>query len=454
MEGSIVTRTSDVMKFGRKLAALDKKNRDHGVKSLSRWLSNRKRQLSEIDLLRVWKALYYCMWLSDKSLVQQDLAVQLSRLIHVFGSPESSLLFVKTFFLTINREWLLLDSLRLDKFYMFIRKMLEETFRFLAAHQWQPSIVEKFMLMLSESSLNASDDKGAIGVKYHMIDIYIPELSKVINDDLSQKDFNEPVLASSTFTILFSPFLNLLSHASDQLLIQKVKKYIFKVLCEQHKKIPLKEPSNEDNSKSVESRFPIDFEQFSTDLFELASSRKISEKNRNVLYSVREWFNKAQLPEKNREMRLKKRLKELGTSTDIESTSSSSSSSSNVTLNDPLSSEERSTSNQTLTKRSRSSNRRQLENFGLFIEEKNGHHRKRIAFEQPMNTRDIGEIQSMPPFSKEISTDSVENIITTTTTTTTTTTMKTDDSKGSNTVSKRHHKKKSLKQQQEKQQHR
>ncbi len=49
------------LNFGKKLAAIEKPVRDRGVKALSRWLSKRN-TLSELDLLKIWKGLYYCKY--------------------------------------------------------------------------------------------------------------------------------------------------------------------------------------------------------------------------------------------------------------------------------------------------------------------------------------------------------------------------------------------------------
>ena len=58
------------VKFGAKLAHTEKSIRDSTVKSLAAWLGARK-QMSEIELMKVWKGLFYCMWMSDKVPVQQ-----------------------------------------------------------------------------------------------------------------------------------------------------------------------------------------------------------------------------------------------------------------------------------------------------------------------------------------------------------------------------------------------
>ena len=74
----------EIINFAKRLADNEKANRDVAVKQLRVWLA-KKPNLSESDLLKIWKGLFFCMWMSDKSPVQQELAATISKLIHCFG---------------------------------------------------------------------------------------------------------------------------------------------------------------------------------------------------------------------------------------------------------------------------------------------------------------------------------------------------------------------------------
>jgi ribosomal RNA-processing protein 1 len=58
--------------FSRALGSTDFHTRERGLQALTLWLS-RRAEVSEHDLLRLWKALFYCFWHSDKSPVQASL---------------------------------------------------------------------------------------------------------------------------------------------------------------------------------------------------------------------------------------------------------------------------------------------------------------------------------------------------------------------------------------------
>jgi ribosomal RNA-processing protein 1 len=70
------------------------------------------------DFLRLWKGLYYCMWMSDKPLVQEELAEDLGSLVHCFPDVKVGIQFFRNFLETMCLEWFGIDQWRIDKFMM------------------------------------------------------------------------------------------------------------------------------------------------------------------------------------------------------------------------------------------------------------------------------------------------------------------------------------------------
>lgn len=56
-------------KFARALGSTDYNTREQGLAALSRWLTSRQ-QVSEMDMLKLWKGIFFCFWHSDKEPVQ------------------------------------------------------------------------------------------------------------------------------------------------------------------------------------------------------------------------------------------------------------------------------------------------------------------------------------------------------------------------------------------------
>ena len=67
----ITNPTTDQLTFAKALASPDKGTRDKTVLSLVRYFSKNNNDMTELEMLKLWKALYYCFWLSDKVPIQQ-----------------------------------------------------------------------------------------------------------------------------------------------------------------------------------------------------------------------------------------------------------------------------------------------------------------------------------------------------------------------------------------------
>ena len=65
------------MPLGRYLASTEKRVRDRAIRSLAAFVLMRAQEgglsMSPAELSKLWKGLFYCFWMSDKPLVQQQL---------------------------------------------------------------------------------------------------------------------------------------------------------------------------------------------------------------------------------------------------------------------------------------------------------------------------------------------------------------------------------------------
>ncbi|KAF9090573.1 hypothetical protein BGX23_005906 [Mortierella sp. AD031] len=165
--------------FGKKLAANDKKTRDKAVKALGKWISTKK-DFTHIELMKLWKGLFYCVWMSDKPIIQQQLSETLSSLI-IRVPRESVMAFIATFWETICGEWHGIDRLRLDKFYFLLRRFLSYSFRMLKENEWDLETIEEFTTVMINGPLNASSKQVPDGIRFHLIEIYLEELEKVVS---------------------------------------------------------------------------------------------------------------------------------------------------------------------------------------------------------------------------------------------------------------------------------
>ncbi|KAJ5481573.1 Ribosomal RNA processing protein [Penicillium sp. IBT 31633x] len=106
--------------FVRELGSSDRKVRDKALDSLTQFVRART-DLTLVDLLKLWKGLFYCFYHSDRPLTQQALARALSYSLVPSLPKETLHRFLRAFWITIGRDYHALDRIRLDKYLMLIR---------------------------------------------------------------------------------------------------------------------------------------------------------------------------------------------------------------------------------------------------------------------------------------------------------------------------------------------
>jgi ribosomal RNA-processing protein 1 len=68
--------------------------------------------------MKLWKGLFYCMWMSDKPLIQEDLAETISELVHSIIDRKTGLKFITVALKTMANHWSGIDTWRMVKFLM------------------------------------------------------------------------------------------------------------------------------------------------------------------------------------------------------------------------------------------------------------------------------------------------------------------------------------------------
>ncbi|PAV22029.1 ribosomal rna processing [Pyrrhoderma noxium] len=158
--------TSDVganaLPLGKYLASTDKKTRDKAVKSLAAFLSSARQPLPKLEMAKLWKGIFYCYWMSDKPLVQQALASELAELLLTIPSTDNSLAFLSGFWEAIVREWNGIDRLRMDKYYMLVRKFINASLRLMGRDEWNREAILAYNEILARKGgpLCPEDSRG------------------------------------------------------------------------------------------------------------------------------------------------------------------------------------------------------------------------------------------------------------------------------------------------------
>ncbi|CAH7688333.1 nucleolar protein,Nop52-domain-containing protein [Phakopsora pachyrhizi] len=236
----------DVPPLAKFLASNDKKTRDRAIDALNKFLSHSKsnqsikvsneelfsaenqtgaddlkfeeeisaddedededERLCGLELGKLYKGLFYCYWMSDKPIVQQELAQELSTLCLVVRPMKlsadrtddrwrtkllvtrSGLKFWNGFWEALNREWHGVDRHRIDKYLLLMRRFVGVGFRLLQRIGWRKQSIALWSQILKSTIFNVSDHKTCLSITYHYIDIFLEELNLVISLDPKASD--------------------------------------------------------------------------------------------------------------------------------------------------------------------------------------------------------------------------------------------------------------------------
>lgn len=113
----------------------DRKIRTAALDSLRTFLSARHiaTALSTLDILKLWKGLFYALWMCDRPLPQQQLCADLAGLLWVLPTGTKNeeeankvvVAWLRGFWATMAREWTTgIDVLRMEKFLLLVRRVL------------------------------------------------------------------------------------------------------------------------------------------------------------------------------------------------------------------------------------------------------------------------------------------------------------------------------------------
>ncbi|XP_026317409.1 ribosomal RNA processing protein 1 homolog [Hyposmocoma kahamanoa] len=189
------------IRFARLLADNEKKTRDRAVKSLKKWLINcfqRNYEFKEDDFTRIWKGLFYAVWMSDKPLVQEELCDNIASILDQFPPDQlrHALLLVKSGFKVLAAEWYGIDQHRIDKCLMLVRRYLRGSLRCLQRCDWSVHSCKMYSKMFTakDGLLCVNTPvyaRNATSMILHIIDCFLEELAKVSGGSIPLESMSE-----------------------------------------------------------------------------------------------------------------------------------------------------------------------------------------------------------------------------------------------------------------------
>ncbi|XP_005375939.1 PREDICTED: ribosomal RNA processing protein 1 homolog A [Chinchilla lanigera] len=214
------------IQLAQRLAGNEQVTRDRAVRKLRKYIVARTQRatggFTHDELLKIWKGLFYCMWMQDKLLLQEELGRTIAQLIHAFQTAEAQHLFLQTFWQTMIREWAGIDRLRLDKFYLLMRMVLNESLKAVKMRGWGERDIEQLLELLTSEILH-EDSQAPNGVKSHFLEVFLEELTKVGAAELT---------ADQNLRFV-EPFCGIAARTTDSLVLHNITRGIFETIVEQ-----------------------------------------------------------------------------------------------------------------------------------------------------------------------------------------------------------------------------
>lgn len=264
----------------KKLASCKQTIRDRSLRTvLLTWLPEQT-EISDDDMKKLWQGIFYCIWHADKSLYQSELIDRLSSAIQSLPLP-LSLHYFTVFLFTMRREWSRIDRLRLDKFYLLIRRFLNGFFSLLDSNSWDLEFTRRLMGVLFDGTFLAGDKFQGNGVNYHIASAFVEELRPFLP------------LRKEVLELLFAPFVTILGVVNDKILVSKIKSNLFDELLKMGKKLLMIRKSGtdvpEDDHVVVLGSTAVSME-FAKRFYEMGSSPDCHQGNRKSIFDLHKEF--------------------------------------------------------------------------------------------------------------------------------------------------------------------
>lgn len=165
------------LKFARALSDTEKEVRDASLESLRAWISENGESLKDSEVDRLWKALFYCIWMADKRPVITATIGAIVDLADVMGWK-----FLHGLFRCLVREWFGIDKHRVDKYYELVNAALRKGTDYVVHTETDSDFLEEsalFLGMIDETVWSRVPNAG-LGVALHILDVYVDKVMRPV----------------------------------------------------------------------------------------------------------------------------------------------------------------------------------------------------------------------------------------------------------------------------------
>ncbi|TQN73119.1 Ribosomal RNA-processing protein 1-like protein [Colletotrichum shisoi] len=167
------------MPFIRNLASSDRKLRTQALSSLQTFLGSH-RSLARLDALKLWKGLFYAMWMCDRPVPQQNLAAELAALTSCVRADDVPV-WLAAFWETMAAQWTDIDVLRMEKFLLLVRRTFAAGLQWVRDGAYADDRADALLAVYAEFPFELEGDlrKVPVGMRLHGVDVWVDELERL-----------------------------------------------------------------------------------------------------------------------------------------------------------------------------------------------------------------------------------------------------------------------------------
>jgi len=186
---------------------------------LRTWLKDNP-ELERLEYLKLWKGLYFAMWMADKRPVQQELSVNIALLLNDIPRSRRNM-WLDCFWEIMQTHWEKLDKHRMSKYQLFTRIVVAEMFKSLRLGGWADGEIRATTATFTRSVPHSAQDgvnAPSTGLLLHLLRLFWDELRPQLSE--------EPRASTEALMVLLEPFFQLAEGSFLGALVKHVKEHL------------------------------------------------------------------------------------------------------------------------------------------------------------------------------------------------------------------------------------
>jgi len=170
--------------------------------------------------LKLWKGLYFGMWMADKRPIQQELSVNIALLLKEVPRAKQAM-WIETFWETMQSSWEKLDVHRISKYLQFMRIVVAEAFKCVRVAGWPLEEMRSLGNIFTRKIPNAKEGQNAPSLGLLL------QFTRILWEELRPQLEVAPAPRKAVLALL-EPFFVLAEYASIDSLVRHIHEHIIR----------------------------------------------------------------------------------------------------------------------------------------------------------------------------------------------------------------------------------